>query len=753
MKNTKKIGVFISLLLISIIALGAVSAADDAVAVDDADVAAVDDVVVDDAPTTSEINSESNDIVVTDTGDSADLDDADSDVISDTGLKDDSDDGAEAVVSDASSPKNVLKAEPLGAPEDDPVGTYKDLWAIISSAPAGSTITLEQNYAYNPATDDNWYYRTGSGTWLNPYSYWYCADGLYINKNLVINGAGHYISGGNAARIFDGVGSRLTLINLILKEGKATDTTSLSNNHINGYNAYGGAIYSHGNGATLNITNCSIINNHALGTSQYYSGGAIYSTGTTNILNSMLVNNSAYYGGAATIAGGTFNIHGSVIFDNTGTSSTSTFGDNFYVTDGDYNFTDNWWGTNKGPENTIQVSANTYHDPRDWFILTETLTSPITVEVDFALYRGGTSRYTLAPARFVAVTTDNAILNTTGQNCPDPFTIEFTTSDDAIITVATDHESLSLKVFAGENKKNITVLRVEVEDVTLPAQPVAHVFSDVDGVYNLTLGENIYPVTVTNGEGTYQFSGLNVGQYTVIVSRVDDPVYKTTFNTTEFEVKKIPNTLTISTETPNPTYGQDVTITHAFNPTGPTGNIIYYVDGSSSGTELDVSQNFVLSGLGAGTHTVVAKYGGDSKYGESTSNTLTITVAQATLEISVADVTVNYPNKGNVKVNANVDGKYTIKVNNKAYEVTIVDGQGNFDVTEELAAGTYAITWDIDESENYTAASGSAVYKVLHAQPDFSISGAAEIDYNTTNTITPSINSDATGTISYSINA
>jgi hypothetical protein len=50
-------------------------------------------------------------------------------------------------------------------------------------------------------------------------------------------------------------------------------------------------------------------------------------------------------------------------------------------------------------------------------------------------------------------------------------------------------------------------------------------------------------------------------------------------------VNKYLNTLTISTETPNPTYGQDVTITHAFDPTGPTGNIIYYVDGSATGTD------------------------------------------------------------------------------------------------------------------------------------------------------------------------
>ncbi len=136
------------------------------------------------------------------------------------------------------------------------------------------------------------------------------------------------------------------------------------------------------------------------------------------------------------------------------------------------------------------------------------------------------------------------------------------------------------------------------------------------------------------------------------------------------------------------------------------------MDGATAGTELDVGENLVLSGLAAGGHTVVAKYGGDGKYGPSESALLTFTIAKAALDINVADVTVNYPNKGIVEVKANVDGKYNITVNDKDYEVTVVDGVGTFDVTEELAVGEYDIEWDIAESENYTAASGSALYKV-----------------------------------------
>lgn len=339
---------------------------------------------------------------------------------------------------------------------------------------------------------------------------------------------------------------------------------------------------------------------------------------------------------------------------------------------------------------------------------------------------------------------------------PEAFTINFTTSEDAYINVTIDNPLLVLKVFAGENKKNIT-LDVTTADVTLPDQPIVTLTSDVDGIFNLTLGDQVFEVNVVNGVGVFDFAQegvfVDVGKYTIIASRVDDPVYKTIFRTAEFEVKKYLNELTIEADKEAYTFGDDVTITPTFTPEGPTGTITYFVGGATAGTELDVGENLVLSGLAAGEHSVVAKYGGDGKYGPSESVPLTFTIAKAALEISVADVTVNYPNKGTVEVKANVDGKYTIAVNDKDYlDVTVVDGVGTFDVTEELEVGEYDIEWDIAESENYTAASGSAVYKVDKTVPSFSISGEETIEYGEANLITPSINEDAEGTIAYTLN-
>ena len=131
MKNTKKIGVLISLILISIIALGAVAAADD-VAVDDADVAAVEEVVVDDAPATNEIIESVDDTDVAD-------------------LQDSSEDTDDVVADEAVSPKNnvsllINSSEPLSFLL---VNKSDVLPEIICAAPSAfalckSTITINK---------------------------------------------------------------------------------------------------------------------------------------------------------------------------------------------------------------------------------------------------------------------------------------------------------------------------------------------------------------------------------------------------------------------------------------------------------------------------------------------------------------------------------------------------------------------------------------------------------------------------------
>ena len=75
LRKIEKISILISIVLISLIAIGAVSAADDTGATDDADTLALEEVqAIDDEQINDDVSYKSEDIVVTNTGDSGDDD-------------------------------------------------------------------------------------------------------------------------------------------------------------------------------------------------------------------------------------------------------------------------------------------------------------------------------------------------------------------------------------------------------------------------------------------------------------------------------------------------------------------------------------------------------------------------------------------------------------------------------------------------------------------------------------------------------
>ena len=136
-------------------------------------------------------------------------------------------------------------------------GTFTALQAKIDSASDGATIDLERDYAY----DDG--FKSTSG--------------VFINKDLTINGNGHTIDGLSKSRIFNiNYGSFLkwnhvTFKNITFKNGIA--------------NIYGGAILSFG---CLTVEDCNFISNNA-GT----AGGAINSLGSLDLKNSKFDKNAA----------------------------------------------------------------------------------------------------------------------------------------------------------------------------------------------------------------------------------------------------------------------------------------------------------------------------------------------------------------------------------------------------------------------------------------------------------------------------
>ncbi len=150
--------------------------------------------------------------------------------------------------------------QPVGDTNTDD-GTFTALQSKINQAEKGSTLNLTQDYKYN-----------------NDFK---LTSGVFINKDITINGNGHVIDGMGESRIFNinyGNGlsfHKVTLNNITFKNGNAK--------------IYGGAIL---NFADLTIDNCYFTNNNA-----NTAGGAINSLGALTLKNSKFDKN--YAGGDA----------------------------------------------------------------------------------------------------------------------------------------------------------------------------------------------------------------------------------------------------------------------------------------------------------------------------------------------------------------------------------------------------------------------------------------------------------------------
>jgi hypothetical protein len=150
------------------------------------------------------------------------------------------------------------------------------------------------------------------------------ASEVAIDKDLIITGPANgalTVSGGGVTRVFSiGLGNTVTLSDMTIADGAATDggaiqntgDLSIFNSTLSGNNATGGggAI---GNDGTLNITNSTLSDNHATGAGS--DGGAILNGigHTATLGNVTLVKNTAGRNGGGINSGGTLNLKNSII--------------------------------------------------------------------------------------------------------------------------------------------------------------------------------------------------------------------------------------------------------------------------------------------------------------------------------------------------------------------------------------------------------------------------------------------------------
>jgi len=284
------------------------------------------------------------------------------------------------------------------------------------------------------------------------------------------------------------------------------------------YYSSGGAIYAQ---AKLDVSDSIFINNKAR-----RDGGAIYvgSNGQASITKSEFINNSVYSdeNGDAIYTSGATTINYCIILTNSTKAAVYNAGSN------DVNAQYNWWGTNDNP----QSLANTA-DVSNWIVMnveadTEDVEAgaaiPFTVDFKHYIDANGEVKAlvdSLAQELTVSFISENGSFDNTevvtaGQVATATYTAVNGIND---ITVKSSNAVWNI-VF--NIAKTETTLSIEVEPITVGDTAIINVSltetetgKGIDGVVIVNVNNEDKEVTVSNGVGTLELTGLAANTYPI----------------------------------------------------------------------------------------------------------------------------------------------------------------------------------------------------------------------------------------------
>ena len=267
-------------------------------------------------------------------------------------------------------------------------------------------------------------------------------------------------------------------------------------------------------------------------------------------------------------------------------------------------------------------------------------------------------------------------------------------------------------------------------------------------------------------------SGLTAGSHSITAKYSGSVSFGASTSTVLTQVMNLPATSTsLSTPTTPVAYGQSVTLTASLVPgTQPTGSplpsgTVTFFDGTTSlgnGTVANNSAQINVS-LAVGSHTLTAKYNGDSNYTGSTSLPITEAVNQASTTATVASSANPAPFGQSVTFTASVVPAYGGSATgtiafldgaNSLGSATLSNNNAQLTISN-LAAGSHSITAKYNGDANFTGSTSSAVTETINAAATTTavISSLNPASYGQSVTLSASIQPpsgvSATGTVTF----
>ena len=225
-----------------------------------------------------------------------------------------------------------------------------------------------------------------------------------------------------------------------------------------------------------------------------------------------------------------------------------------------------------------------------------------------------------------------------------------------------------------------------------------------------------YISNIYNGIAILNFSGLNVGNYTVFAKYEGNEQFINSSNKTDFNIKKANSTIDLYVK--EVFLDENIRIYANLSPNA-TGYVTYsMVDYYSprNKTIFNSTSSWYISPLDTGQYKVLASYSGDDNYYPSnTSFIFNITQQRSVLNVNIADVTskerVIVRAKLTSKSGIGISGIVNLSINSKLYKLNVKKGACSL-ILGTLPIGVYEFKAVYDGDENHTKSFDEGSFKI-----------------------------------------
>ena len=304
--------------------------------------------------------------------------------------------------------------------------------------------------------------------------------------------------------------------------------------------------------------------------------------------------------------------------------------------------------------------------------------------------------------------------------------------------------------------KSVTVskvdptISVEADDIKYGENLIVRVILPTDATGNVVVkvdGKS-QTVEIIRGNAVANISGLTTGKKSINVEYKEDNKYNSISCSTSVTVNKLTPSMVISAENIN--YGESLNVKVELSDK-INANIIIS-DGKISMTVkvVDGIASTEWTGLNAGSHTITAKFDGNSIYDAATaSKTVTVSKIIPVVVVSANDIECGEDLSIEVTLPVDATGNVLVSVDEFSKAIPIKNGKASIDVSG-LSAGSKTVNVRYDGDDNYYSTSASKGIVVSKTNTPITIL-ADDIEYGENLIVEVNLNKDATGNVIISI--